>query len=87
MQLRNTSAGYGLIAQLLHWAVAGLIAYQYILADRAEQATLFQKLGIYFSRWLEFLTEEPREANTEGGVIPAIFGTFAMTYAATKAAS
>ena len=46
MQLRNTSAGYGLIAQLLHWAVAGLIAYQYILADRAEQATLFQKLGI-----------------------------------------
>ncbi|MGE4281850.1 MAG: phosphate ABC transporter permease PstA [Magnetospirillum sp.] len=36
-------------------------------------------LGIYLSRWGEFLTEEPREANTEGGVLPAIFGTFAMT--------
>jgi len=46
MQLRNTSTGYGLIAQLLHWAVAGLILYQYLLAERAEQATLFQKLGI-----------------------------------------
>jgi len=45
----------------------------------ANSLSLFQKLGIYFSRWLEFLTEEPREANTEGGVMPAIFGTFAMT--------
>lgn len=26
-----------------------------------------------------FLSEEPREANTEGGVFPAIFGTFFMT--------
>ena len=31
------------------------------------------------SRWFEFLTAEPREANTEGGVLPAIFGTFVMT--------
>lgn len=28
--------------------------------------------------WL-FLSEDPREANTEGGVFPAIFGTFIMT--------
>ena len=38
-----------------------------------------QRLGVYFSRWREFLTQEPREANTEGGVLPAIFGTFCMT--------
>ncbi|MSP87796.1 MAG: phosphate ABC transporter permease PstA [Alphaproteobacteria bacterium] len=37
------------------------------------------KLGVYLSRWWEFLSDEPREANTEGGVWPAIFGTFAMT--------
>ncbi|MFN3616200.1 MAG: ABC transporter permease subunit, partial [Rubrimonas sp.] len=37
------------------------------------------KVGIYFSRWAEFLTTEPREANTQGGVLPAIFGTVAMT--------
>lgn len=37
------------------------------------------KLGVYFSRWAEFLGDEPREANTEGGVLPAIFGTAAMT--------
>lgn len=37
------------------------------------------KIGVYFSRWGEFLGSEPREANTEGGVLPAIFGTAAMT--------
>ncbi len=39
----------------------------------------FDRLGIYLSRWGEFLIDAPREANTEGGVWPAIFGTFAMT--------
>jgi phosphate transport system permease protein len=38
-----------------------------------------QKVSIYLSRWKEFLTSEPREANMEGGVLPAIFGTVAMT--------
>ncbi len=37
------------------------------------------KVGIYFSRWWEFLSSEPREANTQGGVLPAIFGTVLMT--------
>lgn len=45
----------------------------------ANQLTLAGKLGVYFSRWGEFLTDEPREANTEGGIMPAIFGTVAMT--------
>jgi phosphate transport system permease protein len=45
----------------------------------ANALNLFQKLQVYVSRWLEFLTQEPREANTEGGVLPAIFGTFVMT--------
>jgi cytochrome b561 len=46
MQLRNSKTGYGLVAQSLHWAVAALVVYQYLLADRAESATLFQQLGI-----------------------------------------
>jgi len=45
----------------------------------ANDLSFADKLGIYFSRWGEFLADEPREANTEGGVFPAIFGTFAMT--------
>lgn len=37
------------------------------------------RIRVYASRWWELLTDEPREANTEGGVMPAIFGTFVMT--------
>ncbi|TAN49591.1 MAG: phosphate ABC transporter permease PstA [Rhodospirillales bacterium] len=45
----------------------------------ANELTALDKIAIYFSRWAEFLTDDPREANTEGGVLPAIFGTFVMT--------
>jgi len=50
-----------------------------VRAYDANDLSLAEKLGVYGSRWAEFLTDEPREANTEGGVMPAIFGTFAMT--------
>ncbi len=38
-----------------------------------------QKLMFYFAKLWEFVSDEPREANTEGGVFPAIFGTVLMT--------
>jgi phosphate transport system permease protein len=36
------------------------------------------KLGLYLARWWEFLSAAPREANTEGGIFPALFGTALM---------
>jgi phosphate transport system permease protein len=45
----------------------------------ANALGLDDKIGIYLSRWGEFVSAEPREANTQGGVLPAIFGTVAMT--------
>lgn len=39
---------------------------------------VFQKLGHYFPELWNFLSGEPREANTEGGIFPAIFGTVTM---------
>ena len=36
------------------------------------------KLGHFFSKVWDFLSTGPREANTEGGVFPAIFGTVLM---------
>jgi len=43
----------------------------------------FGRLGVWFSRFHEFLTEEPRESNTEGGIFPAIFGTVMMVFLMT----
>ena len=37
-----------------------------------------ERLGLYVTRFWEFFWEDPREANTEGGVFPAIFGTVMM---------
>ena len=50
-----------------------------VRAYPANRLGLADKTGIYLSRWSEFLSDEPREANSEGGVYPAIFGTVAMT--------
>lgn len=38
-----------------------------------------QRVGLFLRNIWVFLTDEPRNANTEGGIFPAIFGTFAMT--------
>ncbi len=37
-----------------------------------------EKLSMYVQNFWEVLSEEPREANTEGGIFPAIFGTVLM---------
>ncbi|MFA5984591.1 MAG: phosphate ABC transporter permease PstA [Methylococcaceae bacterium] len=39
---------------------------------------LLEKLRHYGDKIVEFLTQDPREANTEGGVFPAIYGTVMM---------
>ena len=45
----------------------------------SNRAGLFSRVGEMLHRMTGFLTEDPREANTEGGVFPAIFGTVVMT--------
>jgi phosphate transport system permease protein len=50
-----------------------------VRAYPANRLSAGEKAGIYLSRWWEFLTAEPREANSEGGVWPAIVGTVIMT--------
>jgi phosphate transport system permease protein len=45
---------------------------------RPNRLGFFGKVGVYLSRLWEFVSGEPRESNTEGGVFPAIFGTVMM---------
>jgi phosphate transport system permease protein len=49
-----------------------------VRAYKPNQMGLLDKLFTYFAKLGEFLTDEPREANTEGGIFPAIFGTVMM---------
>lgn len=50
-----------------------------VRAFRPNAMSTPQKLMFYFAKLWEFVSDEPREANTEGGVFPAIFGTVLMT--------
>ncbi len=47
-------------------------------AYRANTMGVFAKIGHYFHKVREFVLDDPREANTEGGIFPAIFGTVLM---------
>jgi phosphate transport system permease protein len=44
-----------------------------------NRLSLLQRVGLFLHNLWVFLSTEPRESNTEGGIFPAIFGTFVMT--------
>ncbi|WP_408101827.1 phosphate ABC transporter permease PstA [Stutzerimonas sp. VN223-3] len=50
-----------------------------VRAYRPNSMSAVEKIGFYFAKVWEFVSDEPREANTEGGIFPAIFGTVLMT--------
>lgn len=49
-----------------------------VQAHRPNAMHVGKKLVVYAKNFWAFLTEDPREANTEGGIFPAIFGTVMM---------
>ncbi|MBI2903306.1 MAG: phosphate ABC transporter permease PstA [Candidatus Methylomirabilis oxyfera] len=51
---------------------------QIVRAYRPDAMGLLAKSRLYLSRLWEFVAGEPRESNTEGGVLPALFGTVMM---------
>ncbi len=50
-----------------------------VRAYQPNAMSVTAKAGFYGHKLWEFLSDEPREANTEGGIFPAIFGTVMMT--------
>jgi phosphate transport system permease protein len=51
-----------------------------VRAIRPNGMGSLSKLGLYLSRSAEFVSADPRESNTEGGIFPAIFGTVLMVF-------
>src|SRR5690625_570327 len=54
--------------------VGSVVGYYY-----PNQLNVFEKSVIFLKQIWNFLSGFPREANTEGGIFPAIFGTLVMT--------
>ncbi len=56
-------------------AVGAIVRYL-----RPNEMGVVKTAGLYLGRIWEFVSDDPRESNTEGGIFPAIFGTVMMVF-------
>lgn len=78
-ELREENARYQIAFRTASGVDKQIELAEIVRAVAPNQLGLAGKFGVYSSRWWEFFVADPREANSEGGVWPAIFGTVAMT--------
>ncbi len=76
--LRGRAAAFSLLMRTADGVERELGVASVLRVVPANRMTAGEKLALYFSRWGEFVSGEPRESNTEGGIFPAIFGTALM---------
>ena len=69
---------YSLIARLSDDVEVEVPLAKIVRAYQPNRMSLPGKVGFYFEKLWEYVSDEPREANTEGGIFPAIFGTVMM---------
>jgi phosphate transport system permease protein len=77
--LRRENEGWGLEVETAGGIKKVIPLDGIVRACQPNRLSMVGKLGVYGSRWREFLGDDPREANSAGGVFPAIWGTVAMT--------
>lgn len=80
-RLNTENARYRLALTTTDGKTAEVALEEIVRAVPANDLGIGGRIAVYLSRWWEFLSDEPREANSEGGVFPALFGTVAMTLA------
>jgi phosphate transport system permease protein len=78
-KLRDANAGWGVEFLTASGDVAVIPLAGIVRAWQPNRLSTLGKAEVYLSRWGEFLGDDPREANSAGGVFPAIWGTVAMT--------
>ncbi|AKS42223.1 phosphate ABC transporter permease PstA [Wenzhouxiangella marina] len=77
-ELQRESRRTVLIARDVNGESVSIPVVNIVMASQNNQLGLGGKLAFYGHRIKDFLTGFPREANTEGGIFPAIFGTVTM---------
>lgn len=66
------------VVEVQHGSTVEVPLATVVRAYRPNSMSVVDKVGFYFEKLWAFVSEEPREANTEGGVFPAIFGTVVL---------
>jgi len=82
----RTEAGQEVLVLTLSNSTSVRLSLDRVLAvSRPNAMTLLEKSWAYVQNLWQFVSGEPREANTEGGIFPAIFGTVLMVFLMTLA--
>ncbi|WP_111977225.1 phosphate ABC transporter permease PstA [Algibacillus agarilyticus] len=78
MALRADSQRDTVLVKDMRGEVVSIPVYQVLDAQFPNDMNVFEKAIQFIVQIGKFISEDPREANTEGGVFPAIFGTVFM---------
>jgi phosphate transport system permease protein len=76
--LRQENNRYRIIVQAAGGREKDMLVAGIVRAFLPNQMSWGDRMILYSARLWEFVWEDPRESNTEGGVFPAIFGTVLM---------
>jgi phosphate transport system permease protein len=78
--LRDELLAETLVMQAADGTEKAIPVGQIVRAIRPNEMGRGGRLALYLSRMWEFVSADPRESNTEGGIFPAIFGTVMMVF-------
>ena len=78
VELYNKINRDSMSARTMDGTVVEVNMSQIVRAFQPNRMSLVEKLSFYVDKLVEFVSDDPREANTEGGIFPAIFGTVLM---------
>ncbi|RFA30378.1 phosphate ABC transporter, permease protein PstA [Alkalilimnicola ehrlichii] len=76
--LRSELRRYSIVAEVMDGRMQEIQLGEIVKAWWPNDMGFFAKLGFYGQSFWDFISGFPREANTEGGILPAIFGTVMM---------
>jgi len=87
MSLQMATEQKRILLRAADGATLDIPAAEVVLAYLPNELSTAGKSGLFIKRLWAFLSEGPREANTEGGIFPAIFGTVMMVLLMSVAVS
>lgn len=79
-EMREAQLEHNLVLNIVRREEPVTVSFDKIVSiERPNSMGTFDKISTFSSRLWNFVTAWPRDANTDGGIWPAIFGTFVMT--------
>ena len=78
-ELRAQQNDHKLVLKLFSGEEKNIVLGNTVKVTWANELSWIGRIGLSISHLWTFIVDKPREANTEGGIWPAIFGTFVMT--------